>query len=126
MDGDLRGVGEGHRPMAPNPQTGAAGTAPTARSMTNATVTGVAQSNRSMTNATVTNVARSEDLVLKLQYKGGEAEIEVSADAPITRMKVSDTTILKPGAAITVTTQQTEDGLVAGNVIVDTDQSKQK
>ena len=58
----MRGTGEGQRAMGgPAPAT-----------TTNATVAAVAPQERSMTNATVTSNAGG---TLKLQYKGGEAEL---------------------------------------------------
>ena len=124
MVGGLVGVGEGHRPMAPNPEAAAPGAAPPSRTMTNATVAGVTASNRTMTNGTVGTVTGSEGRVLKMQYKGGENEIQVAPNTQITRMTVADRSILKPGAAITVATTKSENGLVAGNLFIDIDQNK--
>ena len=124
MVGGLVGVGEGPRPMAPNPEAAAPGAAPPSRTMTNATVASVAATNRTMTNGTVGTVTGSEGRVLKMQYKGGENEIQVAPNTQITRMTVADRSILKPGAAITVATTKSENGLVAGNLFIDTDQNK--
>jgi hypothetical protein len=77
-----------------------------------------------MTNGTVGTVTGSEGRVLKMQYKGGESEIQVAPNTQITRMTVADRSILKPGAAITVATTKSENGLVAGNLFIDTDQNK--
>jgi hypothetical protein len=59
-----------------------------------------------------------------MQYKGGENEIQVAPNTQITRMTVADRSILKPGAAITVATTKSENGLVAGNLFIDIDQNK--
>lgn len=117
LDGELRGLGEGHRVMAPGPQADAGGSAPQNRSMTNATVTGVTVSNRSMTNATVTSVSGSQSGVLKVQYKGGEKDLEVGPDVPVTRVTVKDQSILTPGAAVTISPQISEGGLVGTGLV---------
>ena len=113
MDGALRGVGEGHRPMAANATS-------SARTMTNATVAEA----RSMTNATVAGVSGgAQTRVLKMEYPGGVSEIEVAPDTPITRMSVGGASLLKPGAAVTVGTTKADAGLVANQMFVDTDQN---
>ena len=79
---DQRGTGEGHRPLASDPQSGA-----------------------TMTNA---NVERVEDIavqdikgrVLTLKYKGGEVKVLVPPDIPIVRRVLADRRALKPGAEI--------------------------
>jgi hypothetical protein len=96
----MRGTGEGQRAMGgPAPAT-----------TTNATVAAVAPQERSMTNATVTSNSGG---TLKLQYKGGEAEIEVAPDTPIVRFVVGDTSLLKPGSTVSVNAMKTDAGLVA-------------
>ncbi|HJU09464.1 MAG TPA: hypothetical protein VJ728_01240 [Candidatus Binataceae bacterium] len=101
----MRGVGEGHRPMGPNP----------ARTMTNATVAGVgARAKRTMTNGVVSGVnGTSGPRTLDLKYKGGEQEIEVAPDVPIVELVTGDRNLLKPGRVVSVFAVRTENGLSA-------------
>ena len=111
---EMRGRGEGHRPMAPDPNV--AGN----RTMTNANVSSVEPVSRTMTNATVTSTAaKSGSVVVKTQYKGGETEIEIGPDTPITKMTVADQSILTPGASVAVMAQKSDSGLTATGVNVD-------
>jgi hypothetical protein len=79
---DQRGTGEGHRPLAADPQSGA-----------------------TMTNA---NVERVEDIavkdikgrVLTLKYKEGEVKVLVPPDIPVVRRVLADRGALKPGTEI--------------------------
>lgn len=81
----MRGAGEGHRPMS--------------------------GPNQSMTNATVTTVLSApEGQVLKLQYKGGEQDIEVGPDARIVEIIPGDKSLLVPGAAVSVFVNKQGDG----------------
>jgi hypothetical protein len=89
---DQRGTGEGHRPLASDPQSGA-----------------------TMTNA---NVERVEDIavqdikgrVLTLKYKGGEVKVLVPPDIPIVRRELADRGALKPGAEISAQAVRGEGG----------------
>lgn len=101
----MRGVGEGHRPMGPNPN----------RTMTNGDVSQV----RSMTNGTVSGVSGAKTRVLTVTYKGGHQEIEVGPSTPVTRMIVGNKTLLKPGAMVTIFGARTEAGIVARVVNVE-------
>ncbi len=82
---NLRGTGEGHRPMS-GPQ----------ESMTNAAVAGIA--------------AAPQGRVLTLKYQGGEQTIEVGPDARIVALIPGDRSLLKPGAAVLVFAVKAEDG----------------
>lgn len=73
----MRGAGEGHYPWDfPN------------TTMTNATVTG--------------ELASNDGRTLKLIYKNGKQEIDVSPDIPIVALVPGDRSLLKPGAAVVV------------------------
>lgn len=93
----MRGVGEGQRPtdLAPNSL------------MTNATVSGVA--------------AAPQGHMLKVSYKGGEAEVIVGPETPIVTYVPGDAS-LKPGAAIFCVAQKKPDGtLTATRVTAEKD-----
>lgn len=91
-----RGTGEGHYPWDLTPDS----------TMTNATVAGVA--------------SMAKDRVLKLKYKGGENEIEVSPETPVVRFQPSDMSLLKPGAAVFVRAPRQPDGsITAQNALVE-------
>jgi hypothetical protein len=93
----MRGAGEGHRPMSQPGQT-----------MTNATVADV--------------VVASDGRTLTLRYPGGEKKIDVGPDARIVMIVPGDVSLLKPGAAVAVYTQQAADGsLSARGVQVEKD-----
>jgi hypothetical protein len=94
----MRGVGEGQRPtdLAPNSL------------MTNATVSGV--------------TAAPQGQVLKVSYKGGEAEVTVGSDTPIVTYVPGDPSLLKPGAAVFCVAQKKADGsLTATRVTAEKD-----
>jgi hypothetical protein len=102
----MRGTGEGHRPMGPDPN----------RTMTNGTVTAAANAseNRSMTNGTVSQVSgAAQTRMLTVSYKGGEQGIEVGPDVPIRYYQPADTSLLKPGATVSVIAAQKDGALVA-------------
>ena len=101
----MRGTGEGHRPMAPDPAANISGVAgePQERTMTNATVTGV------------------QSRTLTLKYKDGEAEIVVAPDVPIITLVVGDASLLKPGAAVAIVAVKKDAGLVATNLTAEKD-----
>ena len=111
---NMRGRGEGHRPM-----TGA-------DTMTNATVAGISGQRAqqgSMTNATVANTAEANgDVKLKLTYKGGEQVIAVPHGTPVMTTDVGDASLLSPGAHVIVYGTTLPDGqLVADRISVGKD-----
>jgi hypothetical protein len=108
----MRGTGEGHRPMGPDP----------ARSMTNGTVAMSDPEARTMTNGAITAVAgNSQNKVMTLKYKDGVQVIEVSPDTPIVTVIVADRSLLKPGSAVMTIAAQKDGGLVATNVTAEKD-----
>ena len=93
----MRGLGEGHHPMATRPGS----------TMTNATVASVAsapsQPGNTMTNATVARVADAKGgRMLRLVYKGGEVTVHVPADLPIAAVESGDLSSLVSGAHVIV------------------------
>jgi Cu/Ag efflux protein CusF len=109
----MRGAGEGHRPMGPDPN----------RTMTNGTV-GAADmpQSRTMTNGTVDQIngaARTQ--TLKISYKGGVQEIEVGPDVPIRYFVPGDASLLKPGATVSVNAVQKDGSLTATNIQAEKD-----
>jgi hypothetical protein len=69
--------------------------------------------NDTMTNATVSGVvSQSRSRVLKLTYKGGEQEIEVSPRTPVVTFKPASLTLLKPGAAVFLRALKKPDGTI--------------
>jgi hypothetical protein len=94
----MRGIGEGQRPhdLVPNSL------------MTNATVSGI--------------TAAPQGPVLKVTYKGGEAEVIVGPDTPIVTYVPGDASLLKPGAAIFCIAQKKADGsLTAARITAEKD-----
>jgi hypothetical protein len=78
----------------------------------------------SMTNATVMQVVALEPKrLLKLHYKGGDAEIEVAPGVPIVSFVPADKSLLKPGAAVFLRVLKQPDGSVvpAGPLIAEKD-----
>ena len=110
----MRGVGEGHRPMAAQPGS----------TMTNATVATIAGAGgvggNTMTNATVTNVGDSMQTgKLTVQYKGGEKQVNVPAGLPIMLLEPADRALLVPGTHLVVTATRSDDGgLTATSITV--------
>jgi hypothetical protein len=106
---NMRGTGEGHRPM-----TGA-------NTMTNATVSSVARnraSSSSMTNATVAGVAGANNEVkLMLTYNGGEKTIVVPRETPVMTTDVGNPSMLVPGAHVIVYGANSPDGRLAAERI---------
>jgi hypothetical protein len=76
---EMRGVGEGHRPWAPVPQS----------TMTNGAVAG-------------TVMPGGDGAAMMVRYKDGEKKIIVPPDVPIVRYVISNAAELKPGARFTV------------------------
>ena len=93
----MRGTGEGHRPMAGAEQT-----------MTNAVVDGIA------------GVTQGDSLagqVLTLKYAGGEQAIEVSPTTRVVLLVPGDKTLLKQGAAVTVSATKAVDGTLTARFV---------
>ncbi len=100
----MRGVGEGHRPMAAQP----------GNTMTNATVSAVSASKpagNTMTNATVTGVVDStQTRKLTVQYPGGDKQVVVPSGLPIMMLESIQRSALVPGVHVTVTATRIADG----------------
>ena len=102
----LRGVGEGHRPMANLPGS----------TMTNATVASVSGGGKreSMTNAkvdTVTDPATGgHSLRMTVQYKGGEKVVVVPDSVQIMTQETGDRSMLVPGTHIVAYVARQPDG----------------
>ena len=88
----MRGSGEGSRPMT-GPQ-------------------------QSMTNATVAEVVGTPDgQSLKLQYPGGQQEIDVGPDDRVVAIIPGDPSLLKPGAAVVVFASKAPDGTLTARSV---------
>jgi len=89
---EMRGVGEGQRPMndARN------------QTMTNANVTGTAIVNGSNN--------------IKVQFKGGESELVLDPGVPVTAIVPVDKGMVKPGVKVRVQGARTAEGAVANRV----------
>lgn len=88
----MRGVGEGHHPMAGPNQT--------------------------MTNATVATVkADPSASTLRLTYPGGEQAIEVGPETRIVAIIPGDLSLLKPGALVAVVVNPQSDGSLTARFI---------
>ncbi len=113
----MRGVGEGHRPMAALP----------GNTMTNATVASVAGSpvGNTMTNATVTNVAdATQARHITVQYPGGNKQVIVPAGLPIMLLEAAERSKLVPGAHLIVTATRLDGaGWIANSITVGKDGS---
>jgi len=89
----MRGTGEGHYPMGP-PNT----------TMTNGNVA-------KMTNGeVVTAKGSAAGVVLRVSYKGGTQEIDVSPLTHITVIRLGDASLLKSGAKVMGAAQKAPDG----------------
>jgi hypothetical protein len=67
-----------------------------------------------MTNATVAGVAAApQGQVLRVTYKGQEAEITVPSDVPVVAFVPGDRSLVKPGAAVFIFGQRKPDGSVS-------------
>ena len=96
---DQRGTGEGHRPLASEPQSGA--------TMTNANV-------ETVEDVAVQNV---KGRMLTLKYKGGEIKVIVPADAPVVKRIVGDRKLLTTGSTVSVTGNRGGDGAIVASQI---------
>jgi hypothetical protein len=76
-----------------------------------------------MTNATVSQITGApEGQVMKVSYKGSEAEVTVPPSIPIVAYVPADTSLLKPGAAVFVFARKQADGtLTAASVTAEKD-----
>jgi len=99
----MRGTGEGHRPMGPNPD----------RSMTNGTVASSDPETRTMTNGTVSATSGSGVVTLSIKYKDGDQMIEVSPKTPIVTIVPGDRSLLKPGSTVSVIAAQKDGAFTA-------------
>lgn len=96
---DQRGTGEGHRPLASAPESGA-----------------------TMTNA---NVEQVEDVTLKdvkgrlmtLKHKSGEVKVLVPPDIPVVKRVVGDRSLLKAGAEVSLQASRSADGMLSATQI---------
>jgi hypothetical protein len=89
----MRGTGEGHRPWFADNTT-----------MTNGSVT-------TMTNGTARQSGTADgSVVLKVSYKGGEKNVHVAPDVPITMIEAGDMSLLKPGTKIVALVSPQADG----------------
>ncbi len=84
---EMRGTGEGHRPMELPDQT-----------MTNAAVDGVAEA--------------PTGRILTMRYPGGEQRIEVGPDVRVVAFVAGDASLLKPGITVTVRATRAPDGTI--------------
>lgn len=72
-----------------------------------------------MTNATVAGVAAAaQGQVLRVTYKGQEAEIIVPSDVPVVAFVPGDASLVKPGAAVFIFGQRRPDGSVEATRII--------
>ena len=107
----MRGAGEGHRPMGPDPN----------RTMTNGTVAMSDPEARTMTNGTVSATGASGSRSLTVKYKEGETVITVDPETPITRIIIADRSLLVPGSTVSIIANMKDGALVAGNVTAEKD-----
>ncbi len=71
-----------------------------------------------MTNATVTGVAVApQGGVMKVVFKGGEAEVMVLADVPVVACGPGDVSLLKKGAAVFIVARLGPDGKLAAAAV---------
>jgi hypothetical protein len=96
---DQRGTGEGHRPLASAPKSGA--------TMTNANVERVED----------TAVQNINGRVLMLKYKDGAVKVFVPPDIPIVQRVLVDRKALKPGAEISAQARRSNDGSLTASQI---------
>jgi hypothetical protein len=76
-----------------------------------------------MTNATVAQITSApEGQVVRVTYKGNEAEVTIPPGIPIVTYVPGDPSLLKPGAAVFLIAQKKEDGsLTAARVTAEKD-----
>ncbi len=107
----MRGAGEGHRPMGPNPD----------RTTTSGTVAVSDPEARTMTNGTVSATGGNGSRSITVKYKEGETVIEIDPTTPITKIIIADKSLLKPGATVAIVAAQKDGGLVATNITAEKD-----
>lgn len=96
----MRGSGEGHRPWFAADTT-----------MTNGSVT-------MMTNGSARQQQTANGgVVLKVAYKGGEQEVLVGPDVPVTMLEPGDRSLLKPGSKIVAFVREEQDGTATALMI---------
>ncbi|HEY0120228.1 MAG TPA: hypothetical protein VGC14_00455 [Rhizobium sp.] len=89
----MKGTGEGDRPWDSKP-------------------------NSSMTNATVANAVKSVNgPTLTLTYKGGEKKIKIPDGTPVVTLTSATKDDLKAGAAVFITAEASDDGMVSADRI---------
>lgn len=89
----LRGTGEGQRPMA--------------------------EAGRTMTNATVTGTAITDGgNRLTVSFPGGQSELVVNADTPVTRIEAVDRADVKPGMKVRVQGSRGPEGGIVNRITI--------
>jgi hypothetical protein len=89
---ELRGLGEGHTAMN--------------------------EPNTTMTNGNISEYAVVKNgRKLKVTYKGGEKDIEVGPEVPVTRLVVSDAAHLTPGTKVRMFVRETPENALVANMV---------
>ena len=71
-----------------------------------------------MTNATVTGLAAApQGGIMKVSFKGGEAEVIVPPDVPVVAYGAGDASLLKKGAAVFIVARPGPDGALAAAAV---------
>jgi hypothetical protein len=96
---DQRGTGEGHRPLASAPESGA--------TMTNANV-------EQVEDVTVKDV---KGRLMTLKHKGGEVRVLVPPDIPVVKRVLGDRSLLKAGAEVSLQASRSADGTLSATQI---------
>jgi hypothetical protein len=107
---ELRGLGEGSRPMAPAASGSGGGSTPS--TMTNGAAS-APPSGSTMTNGN----ASSQGSTLDVQYAGGSIKATVPANTPITKL-VATSKPLAAGDRVVVVAMKQADGSLASNRVV--------
>ena len=69
----------------------------------------------------MSGVTGAQTRTLKIEYKGGAQDIEVSPDVPIITLVTADSSLLKPGATVAVIATQKDGSLIATRLIAEKD-----
>jgi hypothetical protein len=96
---DQRGTGEGHRPLASTPESGA--------TMTNANV-------EQVEDVTVKDV---KGRLMTLKHKDGEVKVLVPPDIPVVKRVMGDRNLLKAGAEVSLQASRSADGTLSATQI---------
>jgi hypothetical protein len=96
---DQRGTGEGHRPLASAPESGA--------TMTNANV-------EQVEDVTVKDV---KGRLMTLKHKDGEVKVLVPPDIPVVKRVMGDRSLLKAGAEVSLQASRSADGTLSATQI---------